>query len=59
MSHYQTYEQDDMNYAAQGFRRSTKDDSSKRRAPAHGRRRGKAPQSVNGIHRRRNRKITW
>lgn len=32
---------------------------SKTRRPHLGRRRGKAPQSVNGIHRRRRRKLAW
>lgn len=31
----------------------------KRRRPQQARGRGKAPQSVNGIHRRRRRKVAW
>ncbi len=59
MSHIQNYEMDDMNYSVDFARRSTEIKFSKRRQPAHSRRRGKAPQSVNGIHRRRNRKLAW
>lgn len=59
MSHYQQYELSDMNYSAEGFRRDSKDRDVKRRSPSYGRRRGKSPQSVNGIHRRRNRKLSW
>jgi hypothetical protein len=59
MSHNQTYEFEDMNYSSAFNRRDGRDNVAPRRAPAHGRRRGKSPQSVNGIHRRRNRKMTW
>jgi hypothetical protein len=60
MSHIQLYELDDMTYGTEGFRQSAEiNKTSKRRRPAHGRRRGKSPQSVNGIHRRRNRKMAW
>jgi hypothetical protein len=59
MSHIQLYEMDDMNYSADNTRRSAEMKFSKRQRPSHSRRRGKSPQSINGIHRRRNRKITW
>jgi hypothetical protein len=59
MSHRQDYEAMDMDYGTSEFRRSSATKSSTRRRPAHGRQRGKAPQSVNGIHRRRNRKMNW
>lgn len=60
MSHIQSYEQGDMDYsAAADFRRGGEEKASKRVRPTHGRRRGKSPQSVNGIHRRRNRKMAW
>ena len=58
MSHIQLYEQGDMDYSNDNFRRSTELKLSKRVRPV-GRRRGKSPQSVNGIHRRRNRKLAW
>jgi hypothetical protein len=59
MSHIQNYELDDMNYSVDTVRRSAEMKFSKRQRPAHGRKRGKAPTSINGIHRRRNRKMTW
>jgi hypothetical protein len=59
MSHIQLYELDEMDYSADNVRRSSEMKFSKRQRPAHSRRRGKSPQSVNGIHRRRNRKMTW
>ena len=58
MSHIQLYEQGDMDYSTDSFRRETGPKMSKRVKPT-GRRRGKSPQSVNGIHRRRNRKMAW
>ncbi|RIK75870.1 MAG: hypothetical protein DCC67_14700 [Planctomycetota bacterium] len=59
MSHIQLYEVDDMDYGAETFRRKEDVKLAKRNRPTHGRRRGKSPQSVNGIHRRRNRKMSW
>jgi hypothetical protein len=59
MSHIQLYEQDDMNYGSDNFRRNSAVKAAKTNRPTHGRRRGKSPQSVNGIHRRRNRKMAW
>jgi hypothetical protein len=59
MSHIQLYEQGDMDYSADNIRRGSEMKLSKRNRPTHGRRRGKSPQSVNGIHRRRNRKMSW
>ena len=59
MSHSQLYEQGEMDYSVDNVRRDSRAKTSTRRAPAHGRRRGKSPQSVNGIHRRRTRKISW
>jgi hypothetical protein len=59
MSHSQSYEMSDMDYSFEFSRRTNKaSTSTKRKAPA-GRRKGKSPQSVNGIHRRRNRKMSW
>lgn len=59
MSHSQSYEAMEADYGTDTFRRSVPIKSSKSRRPAHGRSRGKSPQSVNGIHRRRKRKMTW
>jgi hypothetical protein len=59
MSHNQQYEATDLNYGTDSFRSAERVDASSRRKPAMGRRRGKAPQSFNGIHRRRRRKINW
>lgn len=59
MSHLQMYESMEADYGVDTFRRSIPIKSSKSRRPSHGRRRSKNPQSVNGIHRRRNRKIRW
>ena len=59
MSHVQLYEQGDLNYGHESFRRATDAKAGKSARPSHARRRGKAPQSINGIHRRRNRKMAW
>ena len=59
MSHIQLYEQGDMDYSVDSARRGAELKLAKRNRPTHGRRRGKSPQSVNGIHRRRNRKMSW
>jgi hypothetical protein len=59
MSHKQQYEASDMDYGTEGFRTVERIDSAQRRRPQMGRRRGKAPQSFNGIHRRRRRKMAW
>lgn len=60
MSHKQQYEADELGYGAESFREHERFDSvAQRRRPTMGRRRGKTPQSFNGIHRRRRRKIAW
>ena len=59
MSHIQSYELDDMDYGTQRFSRRKPVSHAKSNRPTYGRKRGKAPQSVNGIHRRRKRKISW
>jgi hypothetical protein len=59
MSHIQHYEQSEMDYGADKFQRESEIKMSKRQRASYGRRRGKSPQSVNGIHRRRNRKMSW
>ena len=59
MSHKQQYEATDLIYETGNFRTIERFDHAQQRRPAMGRRRGKAPQSFNGIHRRRRRKIAW
>ncbi len=59
MSNAQSYEALEADYGTDTFRRTVSVNSSKQQRPAHGRKRGKAPQSVNGIHRRRKRKMAW
>ena len=59
MSHSQNYEAMEPDYGTDTFRRSTPIKSSGSRRPTHGRARGKGPQSVNGMHRRRKRKMSW
>jgi len=59
MSNEQTYEAPEADYGTDTFRRTGSVQSSKQQRPTHGRRRGKSPQSVNGIHRRRKRKMAW
>ena len=59
MSHKQQYEAADLDYGTEGFRSTERFEAANRRRPQMGRRRGKMPQSFNGIHRRRRRKINW
>jgi hypothetical protein len=59
MSNQQMYEATDMEYGSDNFRSVERVRSGKRQAPTMGRKRGKAPQSFNGIHRRRRRKMAW
>jgi hypothetical protein len=60
MSNAQAYEAYDADYGTDTFRRSASTKTSKPSSrPTHGRSRGKGPQSVNGIHRRRKRKMAW
>lgn len=59
MSNAQSYEALEADYGTDTFRRTVAIKSSKQQRPAHSGRRGKAPQSVNGIHKRRKRKMSW
>ncbi|MCH2594297.1 MAG: hypothetical protein MKZ95_00555 [Pirellulales bacterium] len=59
MSNSQSYDALEADYGNDTFRRTAPIKSSKQRRPTHGRTRGKSPQSVNGIHRRRVRKMSW
>jgi hypothetical protein len=58
MSHEQAYEHVEAVYGSQRFE-STRSSNDKRQRANFGRRRGKSPQSFNGIHRRRRKKLTW
>ncbi|HEX4412114.1 MAG TPA: hypothetical protein VH107_00710 [Lacipirellulaceae bacterium] len=59
MSHRQQYEASDLNYGTENIRSDDRFESSQRQRPTMNRRRGKTPQSFNGIHRRRRRKMAW
>ncbi len=59
MSNFQSYEALEADYSGDTFRRSEPIKASRQSQPNRGNRRGKSPQSVNGIHRRRKRKINW
>jgi len=59
MSHIQEYDMDNMDYGSDRFARRKAASGSKEKRPSLGRRRGKSPTSVNGIHRRRKRKLSW
>jgi hypothetical protein len=59
MSHNQRYQAAELEYGGDAFHREERIVPSRtRRAPA-GRRRNKSPQSFNGMHRRRKRKMSW
>jgi hypothetical protein len=58
MSNKQVYESADLDYGNENFRSTERIKSPKTARPTMGRR-GKAPQSFNGMHRRRRRKINW
>ena len=58
MSHQQDYEYAESTYGSSSFEQIRSQDHKKRRQP-QGRRRGKAPQSFNGMHRRRRKKVAW
>ena len=59
MSNQQVYEATEVEYGVESFRTFERLRTSKRHHPTMGRRRGKTPQSFNGIHRRRRRKMAW
>lgn len=60
MSNAQSYEAWEADYGSETIRRSAPSKTTEKKSrPTHGRRRGKGPQSVNGIHRRRKRKMSW
>ena len=57
MSNTQEYEGLQADYRVSGFRSSEPFKSSKRQRPTYARRRGRMPESFNGMHRRRRKKI--
>jgi hypothetical protein len=59
MSHKQQYEATDLDYGVENFRTIERFENAAKRRPNMGRKRGKMPQSFNGIHRRRRRKMAW
>ena len=59
MSNQQAYEATEVEYGTESFRTFERLKGSKRQPPTMGRKRGKTPQSFNGIHRRRRRKMNW
>ena len=61
MSTDHSYEHDDVEYGHNSFPRERREarETPERSRPSMGRRRGKSPQSVNGIHKRRRRKMSW
>ncbi len=60
MSSEQSYDHDVDAYGEDNsFTRTKRQSVSTRRRPVQGRGRGKSPQSVNGLHKRRRRKIAW
>lgn len=59
MSNLHSYEALEAEYCTDNFRRTEAIKAKRGQGSFRGHRRGKSPQSVNGIHRRRKRKITW
>jgi hypothetical protein len=59
MSNQHVYEAAELEYGNESFRSCERLRSTKQNRPTMGRRRGKTPQSFNGIHRRRRRKLAW
>jgi hypothetical protein len=59
MSHKQQYEAGNLDYGNESFQSAERGESFQRRRPVMNKRRGKAPQSFNGMHRRRRRKMAW
>jgi hypothetical protein len=59
MSNEQVYEAYEPRYGAESFHTFERFKTAKRQRPTMGRQRGKTPQSFNGMHRRRKRKMAW
>ncbi|WP_442483097.1 hypothetical protein [Aeoliella sp. SH292] len=58
MSLEQVYESVETKYGTEKFEQIRGNEHARRTAP-QGRRRGKSPQSFNGMHRRRRKKVSW
>lgn len=58
MSIEHVYESAESKYGTTKFEQMRTGEHGRRQAP-QGRRRGKAPQSFNGMHRRRRKKVSW
>lgn len=58
MSTENQYDHEENTYGRNRFASESRGSSSRSR-PVQGRRRGKSPQSVNGMHKRRRRKMSW
>ncbi|MEM8866177.1 MAG: hypothetical protein AAGF31_11595 [Planctomycetota bacterium] len=56
---YEAFDADYSVTADAGFSEVSRPNNQKRKKPAMGRKRGKAPTSHNGMHRRRRRKMAW
>ena len=59
MSIDHSYEHDDIDYGRQNSPNKKRQAQEERTRTAASRRRAKSPQSVNGIHKRRRRKMSW
>jgi hypothetical protein len=58
MSNEQVYEHAESTYGSDSFQQIHSRANKKRRPPQAGRR-GKSPESFNGMHRRRRKKVAW
>ena len=58
MSNEQVYENAESTYGSDNFQQTRTRANKKRRSP-HGGKSSKAPQSFNGMHRRRRKKVSW
>ncbi|MEQ8849107.1 hypothetical protein [Botrimarina sp.] len=59
MSTDHSYGHDDFEYGRNSSPSKKRAGETERSRPTLSRRRGKSPQSVNGIHKRRRRKMSW
>ena len=59
MSHPQDYEGARAEYRFDFVEREERPKFSQRKAPSHAQRGNRSPQSFNGMHRRRRRKMAW
>ncbi len=59
MSTDHSYEHDEQDYSHNSFPSKKRKSDAEATRPTMGRKRGKSPQSVNGMHKRRRRKMSW